>query len=833
MHSKALSSDSSSIRGDGWRFLGTFLIAFALLSFELTTVRTINFTVGPSYIFTAIALALLGLSAAGSLVSLIDLRSIKTPRDRVFWLGCLCIAALLVFSNFMAVDVKESLNATIETAGRANGFSGAVGAFFISGLFASILIGFALSLPYFLFGCLFSYLFATSDRSTYGTYYAADLIGAAIGSIVAIIFMETTAYAFSVTAPAIVALLAAAAFAASWNYRWAIAGVAGAVALAVISSTGWYAKIIEPTADPHFQVRDYAYERNITEVWRDWNSFTRVGAVRDNDHPNAPIIMSLGNGEGMAWLIRHVPDRAQPLRHMPTVPAMLFDESPASALVMFAGIGADIMSLRENGAGQVTGVELNRTLVDGALKMSEFGLPQLLADNAVALEVSEGRVFLERDKNRYDTILLSWSGATAAYYAGLLGGTTQYLFTYEGLSSILDHLTPNGHAVILQVNKVKMLAALRLYLKERGIADPERTAIVLFRQSDPSRFWDRPWDNNPLLIKPSGWTDEDVRKIEQNAAREGFEIAYAPGLGAHPEFEAYGRIIEADDVEGELAALGTETRQRFDIATDDRPFVFDIFDTGQYLQSDFWKIPGADTDKRPHEIAHLIRVLFIAIVIATALVLIVGPLFLKRGPAMNRRAISHLGYFFCLGAGFIILEIALIQKASLLFDTPSITIAVVLASLILFSGFGSLMSNWSFNRGWKFRPMALAVCIYALALYFTLDVLAHSIIAWPQIVKGLVVAGLVAPGGVLMGHLFPQGLVLAVAEDSKLVPWAWGINGAMSTIGAGLAPLAAQVWGSSALFLGAAALYGAILVLPTTRGARAYLKPASETPAPI
>ncbi len=45
---------------------GTFLISFALLSFEITTIRTINFVVGPSYIYSAIALAMLGLSAAGT-----------------------------------------------------------------------------------------------------------------------------------------------------------------------------------------------------------------------------------------------------------------------------------------------------------------------------------------------------------------------------------------------------------------------------------------------------------------------------------------------------------------------------------------------------------------------------------------------------------------------------------------------------------------------------------------------------------------------------------------------------------------------------------------------
>lgn len=833
MQCKAPGIAVSGIQSNGWRYLGTFLIAFALLSFELTTVRTINFTVGPSYIFTAIALALLGLSAAGSLISLIDVQSIKAPRGQIFWFGCVCIAALLIFSNFLAVDVKASLNFAIENAGRSTGFSGAVGVFFVNGFFASILIGLALSLPYFLFGCLFSYLFATSDRATYGTYYAADLIGAAIGSVAAVIIMETTNYAVSVTAPAIVALLAAAAFAVSWNYRWAIAGLAGAIVLGAVSSTSWYADNIEPAADPHFQVRDYGYERNIVEVWRAWNSFTRVGAVSDLDNSKAPVIMSLGNGEGMAFLIPHEPDRARPLRHPPTVPAMLFDNPPETALVMFAGVGADLMSLRENGAGRVTGVELNRTLVDGALGMPEFGLAQVLADNSVTLEVSEGRVFLERDENRYDTILLSWSGATAAYYAGLLGGTTQFLFTSQGLAAILDHLTPSGHAVILQVNKVKMLAALRLYLRERGIENPERTAIVLFKRNDSARIWDRPWDNNPLLIKPSGWTDEDVRMIERNASREGFEIAYAPGRAAHPEYEAYRRVIEASDVEGELAALGAETKQRFTIASDDRPFIFDLFDNGRYLESAFWKISPAATDRRPHEDAHLIRVAFIGIVIAMAVLLIVAPLFFRRGPALNKRAVSHLGYFFCLGAGFIILEIGLIQKASLLFDTPSITIAVVLASLILFSGLGSLMSNWNFHRGLMFRTTALAVCVYALALYFTLDMLSHAIIAWPLIVKGIVVAALIAPGGLLMGHLFPQGLVLAGAEDRKLVPWAWGINGAMSTIGAGIAPLAAQVWGSSSLFLGGAVLYGAILVLPTTRSVRGALKPATDSPAAI
>jgi hypothetical protein len=190
---------------------GTFLISFALLSFEITTVRTINFTVGPSYIYCAIALAMLGLSAAGSFLSLVDLRSLPVGRERILFWTCLAIAALLVASHFMAADTKAYLNEVIERAGRAGdpgvraALANIVRALLAESLPSAIRIGLVLSLPYFLFGGLLAYLFATSERKAYGRLYAADLIGAALGCIGAIVVMEVSDYALSVTAPAVVA----------------------------------------------------------------------------------------------------------------------------------------------------------------------------------------------------------------------------------------------------------------------------------------------------------------------------------------------------------------------------------------------------------------------------------------------------------------------------------------------------------------------------------------------------------------------------------------------------------------------------------------------------
>ncbi|MDH3242954.1 MAG: class I SAM-dependent methyltransferase, partial [Alphaproteobacteria bacterium] len=566
---------------------GTFLISFALLSFEITTVRTINFVVGPTYIYSAIALAMLGLSAAGALFSIVDIKAGSAGRDRVLPWICVGIAVFLVLSQFLVADIKGTIDAALADAGREGGRILVVRTLILQSLPAALKIGTVLLLPYFLFGALLSYLFATTDRGSFGAVYAADLIGAAFGCIGVIFVMESMSYAFSVTFPPLVALLAAAAYGASCGRRFVAGAIAGATLLAVLPSAGWYATNIEPPADPNFLVRDYDHEKDARELWRGWNSFTRVGAVAVDDYAK----MSLANGEGMAWLPSHLENRPRPWRHRPTVPALLLDP-PKDALVIFAGAGADVISLRENGAERVTGVEMNRLVTDGALRLDRYRLRDALSNENIKLRISEARGFLERDTGRYDLVLLSYSGATAAYYAGMLTGTVQHLFTYEGLTSILDHLKPTGYAVISQVNKLSQLAALRRYLKARNIGSPWNTAVVLFRPGDKyTKAWLGSWDDNPLLIKPSGWTERDLAQLRDGVATEGLKIAYAPGMPTHPDYTVYERILKAADFEKELAAIGAEHGRNFSVTTDNRPFTYDRFANSRYFTWDFWRGP--------------------------------------------------------------------------------------------------------------------------------------------------------------------------------------------------------------------------------------------------
>jgi hypothetical protein len=804
-------------------FAGTFLVAFALLAFEINTVRTINFAVGPSLIYLAIALAMLGLSGASSLLSLFDIRTLPVRREiLLFWL-CVAIAALLVHAHFLAADQKAILNAVVAEAGRNDGLKGVLVAGIGYGLKTAFVVGLGLSLPYFLFGALLALLFTTTDAGLYGRLYASDLIGAAVGCVAAILVMETTDYALSVTVPAVVVLLAAAAYVWPARRMLAAAGILAAVALGLLPRADWYAERIEPPVNANYLARDYHYQENIREVWRDWNSYTRVGAVVwDGENARPYAMMSLANGDGMAWVWPYDPDAGKALSHLATRPAMLLDP-PANALVMFAGAGADLMSLHQfgNGATRITGVELNAELVAGARGLDGYGVPELLGEPMIDLQIAEGRVFLERDTRRYDQILLSFSGATASYYAGALGGTTQFLFTYEGLEAIFGRLTRDGYAVILQVNKVNVIGALRRYLDEHRIdTDPARTIVVLFKPNHPSGHWTGIFDDNPLLFKPAGWSEADVARLERNAARIGYSIAYAPGRLPHPEYEAYARVVQAADPGTALRALSEETGLRFEVVTDDRPFYLDLFANRNYTDPEFWAKIFAGKITRFHELAHATRVVIVAVVAVLAFVVILGPLAMRRGPSRTRRSLYHLAFFFCLGAGFMLLEIGIMQRASLLFGNPGMAIAIVLGALILFTGLGSLASDRVFRSGVSHGAVAAAAALYAIAVGLFIGPAIGWMLAWPLAAKivGLVV--LIAPGGLVVGQLFPQGLALAQRDDTALVPWAWAINGALSTVTAGAAPLLAQAWGFGVLFYGTAALYAAILLLPPYRSFR-------------
>ncbi len=69
-----------------------------------------------------------------------------------------------------------------------------------------------------------------------------------------------------------------------------------------------------------------------------------------------------------------------------------------------------------------------------------------------------------------------------------------------------------------------------------------------------------------------------------------------------------------------------------------------------------------------------------------------------------------------------------------------------------------------------------------------------------------------APLGVLMGIPFPKGIAWLERTSPDLIPWAWGVNGAVSVVASVLAALVALSAGFTVVLVAGAICYGAAIV---------------------
>ena len=88
---------------------------------------------------------------------------------------------------------------------------------------------------------------------------------------------------------------------------------------------------------------------------------------------------------------------------------------------------------------------------------------------------------------------------------------------------------------------------------------------------------------------------------------------------------------------------------------------------------------------------------------------------------------------------------------------------------------------------------ALVAAIAAESLFVHLAV--PRLMFLPHAIRCLVAVLALAPLAVLMGMPFPIGLRVAQRLGGVVVPWAWGVNATMTTLGAILCVLASMQWG--------------------------------------
>jgi spermidine synthase len=652
-----------------------------------------------------------------------------------------------------------------------------------------------LALPFFASGvCISLLLYHGAGEAN--RLYAADLTCSALGAVSVIPALALLGGPKSMLAASAAAALGTSPFWASAR----ITRVASpALALAAVA-----ALVLVPGAA--FE-RWHLRKSNLvvaTEQIR-WNAFSMVGVGPPTDGgASRSIIIDNSVSTAMTAFDGKSFDRLAHLRGDFAAPAHRVKEG-GRVLIIGSGGGRDILVALVHGAEHVRAVEVNPLVYQTAAELFGDFTGHVYSAPQVEPVIGDARSYIANSHERFDVILASLIDTWAASSAGAFALTENLLYTTDAFRDYYEHLEDDG---VLSISRwhpfetPRLLATAFAAWEQSGVRDVRRHAVLL--RTPPSQIFGN--EIVTLLVKKSPFTTEELRALELFSVETRLALALSPDRVDDPVVRDF---LSAQGTPGEAWA-GLDLSP----ASDERPFFFNMVRPSTQLARMLgWSAPSRMENTAFQSNLSATRVLiqlFFAVVLLLSLMVAV-PLLARGGTVRRPGWLAILGYFACLGLGFILIEVGLLQRLILLLGKPVYALAVILCTMLLASGLGSFVSGRIGSAGLGSRLGALLLGVSALLVAYAFllpDVLGALLgTPWPARLCAAVV--LVALPGFLLGMPFPSGLrALELAGARALVPWVWGINGAMSVMASVAAIILAIEFGYTAVFLLGAACYG-------------------------
>ncbi|RKY20643.1 MAG: hypothetical protein DRQ55_07000 [Planctomycetota bacterium] len=465
-----------------------------------------------------------------------------------------------------------------------------------------------------------------------------------------------------------------------------------------------------------------------------------------------------------------------------------------SALVLGAGGGWDVLGALDAGASQVTAVELDPFIVEAVQGRWASYSGDLYHDPRVTAVVAEGRHYVESHEQRYDRIVLAGVDTFAATQAGAFALAENHLYTLEGVSAYLRRLNPGGRLFLTRWwfepprQTLRLLLTLAEALRQDGVADPRR------------RIYVAQGGNSLTVIKQGAdFSEAELDELEQEAISRGAHTVYAWGRPSHAT------LVQALDAPDPVA-WADAYEYRVDPTTDDRPFFFENGRLGTLFRSEGnWihdRLGGQE------------------VLVATFIMLALLSSLLLSG-ARNRAAggFAVSAAFLSLGAAYLLVEVSAMQRLVLVLGHPVYAVAVVLVSLLMWSGCGSLLSARLPARAAPW-VCALAAVLVAAVLVPSHGLLLGALAGQPLALRIVAVSLALLPAALVMGMCFPLAVRSLGSGRQSLLPSAFLWNGAASVLTGPLAVMLAMDQGLARTQLAGAACYLAAtlaLLLATRR----------------
>lgn len=386
----------------------------------------------------------------------------------------------------------------------------------------------------------------------------------------------------------------------------------------------------------------------------------------------------------------------------------------------------------------------------------------LLSQPGVDYRIADGRSFMELTTRKWDVIQMkevnfhSFAGQAASAWSPNL------LFTVEAFRLDMAHLSARGILAITKGIYVSndLQSTLETVSTLRAACDCDLgPKLSIIDRPLPSGGRQRLY-----LFAAAPLDDDEIAKIERGARTAGLVVRRTPRL-PFP-------IVEE--------AIVGERRVR--VPTDDRPFLVHRSDS---------------------------PLLALGAGVLAFLALVVCGIALLRAKRRGFGA-TQLGICAALGVAFMILEVVLVERTSLLLGHPTVAFVVVITALLCALGAGSMLSE-----RWPAETTNRRALIVFCATMGMVVLLSVSPIVFVEILRGRpwLVGGLLFAGALPMGMLLPSVLRMARATGAVSPAACWSVNAACSVVGTVGSALAVRRYGFQATSHVAWLLYGIALGL--------------------
>jgi spermidine synthase len=777
---------------------GMAVSSFAALLLELALTRLFSVVLFYHFAFLAISIALLGLGSGGVFAYLGKRWLARfSTRTLLSWL-CVVNAVVIpvVLQTVLHVPVSLGLS-------RAN-------------FLRLTAIYLASAVPFFVTGLEFSILFARESRNI-TRLYGADLLGGALACLGVVPLLNWLGGPNTVLFAGVMAAVAGTAWAANVNLRKLTLGLAAVLLLLIAANhSGRFFDVVYAKG----LFRDKAW----VEFAR-WNAISRVEVDRQGE-AKAVVI----DADASTYIMNADPTQWQGTewqRDLMSAPPALANilRPHGEYAIIGPGGGVDVLRAVANGSPSVTGIEINPIIANTVMRGRYADYSYHLYERPeVHIQVTDGRSFVRNAKQNFDVVQMTLVDTWASTAAGAFALSENSLYTVEAFREYFEHVKPDGMVAITRWEFRQPREALRVVsvamqaLHELGVENSARNFIVV-SQGDLDE------DGIPVVVlaKKSAFTAEEEEEVRVHLRSNPALVAlYLP---SDPKENPFSALIARNDP----YAFGREYPYNVAPVNDNAPFFFFTLKLDQLLhQKDLsqgidWKV----------NLGVVVLAMVLVISCVAVLAFLVIPLAVRGGDGQARPV--RLLYFVAVGLGYILVEIAFIQRFVLFLGHPTYALTVVVFLLLLSSGAGSLVSRkWMAQTQRAWLPLGFIAGVLLLYV-FILPALLNALVGLPFEAKLVVSAVLLVPLGFAMGMPFPTGL-RALASipvpqfpangkgefQENVVEWAWAMNAGSSVLGSVLAMVIAIQFGLNVtLACGAGAYAMAILLSGTLQPHRA------------